>query len=615
MDMLFGQPQFLPLLALASLPLLIHLLARRQRRVVPFSMTKFLREVAQQTQGRRWLRELLLLMLRTGAVFFALMALVRPYAPIPLPLPPAPTAFALVIDNSLSMQSRSTLRSQGHETWFDRSLKSCEQVLKEVGAEVVLLAADNPSEPICEFTSEPSRSLDALRQIRPTFKALDLSPALQTADALLAQHPAVIKRILVFTDLQSEPIRSLALSSLKNQLVIVDAKPNRLVGNVRLIAKLRLPLDPNTDGFIVAELKDMSNLPMKGAVVARVTRKNFARSEVSLEEGERKVVVLPLPSWVLDAADQRGLVEVEIRWESELDVLSWDDFVKFVFKSPKNLVVINAVREGHQFVDAALRATGIMPKVTHYASRITPETDTIIASVPTDSETARQLVNWLQQGKKALIFADSLNSPIWSMLNLSVRPSKSGQRRRVQWVDESHPILQGLGNSLQSVTIQPFAEVNGPNLKVLATLEDGTTILAELPVGIGGCLLLTVPLNPQRSDLVYSPVFVPMVHRFVRFAAYGHELVPQEKETEPQANLGSSTVVPESESDFLLPTRNESAIKLRKFSATLVTTDQLPAALLSETKLRDLTNLCLALAFLSLLTESIFTLILWRRAR
>jgi O-antigen/teichoic acid export membrane protein len=134
--MVLGQPQFLPFLALASLPLLIHLLARRQRRVVPFSMTKFLREVAQQTQGRRWLRELLLLLLRTGAVFFALMALVRPYASVPLPLPPAPTAFALVIDNSLSMQSRSTSRSQGHETWFDRSLKSCERVLKEVGAEV-----------------------------------------------------------------------------------------------------------------------------------------------------------------------------------------------------------------------------------------------------------------------------------------------------------------------------------------------------------------------------------------------------------------------------------------------------------------------------------------------
>jgi hypothetical protein len=146
-------------------------------------------------------------------------------------------------------------------------------------------------------------------------------------------------------------------------------------------------------------------------------------------------------------------------------------------------------------------------------------------------------------------------------------------------------------------------------------LDDGTAFLAELPVGAGQCLLLTVPLNPQRSDLVYSPVFVPLVHRFVRFASYGHELSPQEKETKPQASLGKSTVVPESESNFILPPQNEFAIRLRKFGAMLVTADQLPAALLSETKLRDLTSLCLALSLLCLLTESIFTLILWKRAR
>jgi len=613
--MVFGQPQFLPLLALALLPLLIHLLARRQRRIVPFSMTKFLREVAQQTQGRRWLRELLLLLLRTGAILFALMALVRPYASISLPLPPAPTAFVLVIDNSLSMQGRSPSRLLGRETWFDRSLKSCERVLKEVGAEVALLAADNPSEPVCDFTSEPSRSLNALRQIRPTFKALDLSPALQTADSLLAQHPAAVKRILVFTDLQSEPFKSMVLPNLKNLLMVVDAKPSEKIGNVRLVAKLRLPLDPNTDGFITVELRNMSNLPLNGNVFAQVAGKNFTRSKVSLGTKEQKVIVLSLPSWALEVANEQSLVEVEIRWESNFDVLSWDDFVKFVFKSPKNLVLINAVREGRQFIDAALKATEPTQKITHYASRITPDTEAIIASAPTDSETARQLVDWLRKGKKALIVADSLNSPIWSILDLSVRPRQSVRKERVHWVDESHPILRGLGSSLQSVTAQPFAIVSGSNLKALVTLGDGTAFLAELAVGSGECLLLTVPLNSQQSDLVYSPAFVPLVHRFVRFAAYGHELSTREEEIEPQANLGNSTVVPKSESDFRLPSHNEIANKLQKLGGTLVTADQLPTALLSEAKLRDLTSLCLFLAFLCLLIEAIFTFVLWRRAR
>jgi hypothetical protein len=88
--MQIGQPQFLPLLALATLPILIHLLARRRRQVVPFAMTRFLQEANLQAQGRRWLRELLLLALRTGAVLFALLSLLaplrrRPLAPSPCP--------------------------------------------------------------------------------------------------------------------------------------------------------------------------------------------------------------------------------------------------------------------------------------------------------------------------------------------------------------------------------------------------------------------------------------------------------------------------------------------------------------------------------------------------
>lgn len=109
--MQLGQPHLLPVLALAALPVLVHLLARRRRRVMPFAMTRFLHDATLQMQGRRWLRELMLVALRTGAVLFALLSLLRLYAPLSLPLPPAPTALALVVDTSLSLQG-------GHPVWW-----------------------------------------------------------------------------------------------------------------------------------------------------------------------------------------------------------------------------------------------------------------------------------------------------------------------------------------------------------------------------------------------------------------------------------------------------------------------------------------------------------------
>ncbi|MFN4179174.1 MAG: vWA domain-containing protein, partial [Armatimonadota bacterium] len=355
--MVFGQPQFLPLLALASLPLLIHLLARRQRRIVKFSMTRFLQEVTQQTHGRRWLRELLILLLRTGIVLFALLTLVRPYAPVNLPLPPAPTSIAIVVDNSLSMQSG----MRDEQVWFERALKWCERTTRELPAEIALLTAERASEPICEFTRDLQRLIQALKQVQPTFKALDLTPALQTADTLLRHRPAAVKRIIVVTDLQSEPFRSLSLPTLHNPLIVIDVKPSEQVGNVRLNAKLILPLDPNAEGSVIAQLQNLSRQSLKGRVKASVYEKTFAQTEVSLQPQGQKALTLLLPSWALNAADERGLVQVEVRWESDLDIFGWDDFVRFEFRSPKRIQVVNAVRQGRQFVDAALRATNLVP--------------------------------------------------------------------------------------------------------------------------------------------------------------------------------------------------------------------------------------------------------------
>ncbi len=605
--LMFGQPQFLPLLALASLPLLVHLLARRQRKIVKFSMTRFLQEVTQQTQGRRWLRELLLLLLRTGTILFALLTLLRPYASVPLPLPPAPTSIAIVLDNSLSMQSR----EHGKQTWFEQAVKWCEQAMRNLPAEIALFTPDKAYEPVCDFSNDLRQELKALRQIRPTFKALDLTPAIQVADTLLSNRPSAVKHIVVVTDMQSEPFRSLNFPSLRNPITVVDVKPSEQVGNVRLSAKLRLPLDPNTDGSVVVELQNLSAQPLKGTVIATVSEKPFARTEISLQPQAQANLTLPMPSWVLDAADRNGFVNVEVRWNSNLDFFGWDDFVRFSFKSPKRIRVVNALKEGRQFVDAALRALGILP----IASASFSNADAVIASTPNDAKVAKELAGWVRQGGTAIIIADSVASPFWLEIGASVQQVRKSEKLRVRWVDETNPILKGLGASLQAVTVQPILELDQSGAKALVSLSDGTPLLVELAVGSGHCFIFTAPLSPQHTTLVYSPAFVPLIYRLIRFAIHGHELSAIEAETKPQALPKRSTVVPKSESDFKLPSRTEIAAKLEQLGGTLILADKPPQVLLAETKLRDLTSLCLFLALLCLLIEGILTAIWWGRAR
>ncbi len=605
--MLWGQPQYLPLLGFALLPLLVHLLARRQRRLVLFSMTRFLQEVAYQTQGRRWLRELLLLLLRTGAAFFALLALVRPYAPLQLPLPPAPTAIVLVVDNSLSMQSRDL---KTRRQWFEQAKRWCQQAVKGLHADVALLTAERVSKPLCSFTASPSQRLRAVQQMQPTFKALDLLAALQAADDLLTTQTAAVKRIVVITDLQSEPFRSLRLPSLRHPVTVVDVKPSESMGNGRLTARLRFPLDPATNVDIVAELQNLSPQGLQGELRLLVAGKEVQRIPVSIAPSGKILRTLTLPIWVMQAADEQGRVQVEVHWRSPADALPWDDRVVFTFRAPSRLKVVNALDTGRSFVDAALRAVGIVPL------RSAPNADVILSSAPATQEAAQALVQQWQQGCGVVVFADRLNSPLWKALNLSVQPHPNRRSLAVQWVDENHPLLTSLGAALRTVVMQPVVTVASDSARVLASFDDGSPLLLELKNEGQRFFIMSVALDtPRNSALVQSSVFIPLLHRLVRVAAYGTERHLQEAEEPPQGSERRSTVVPQSESDFRLPDAAKVAQVLRASGGDLLTIAHPPSALLAQTPLRDMTSFCLLVAVLCLLVESALTFFWWRRAR
>lgn len=453
--MLFGQPQWLPLLSLAALPILVHLLARRRYRVVPFSMTRFLEEAALQMQGRRWLRELILVLLRTGATLFALLMLLHPYAHVNLPLPPAPTAIALIVDNSLSMQSVGAASLT--RPWLQRAMRWCERLLQETNANIAVIAADRSFEPLCAFTTDVRQLHQVLAQVQPTFKALDLTVALRAADTLFATRTAAVKRIVVVTDLQSEPFRSLNLPPLRHSLTVVDVKPSPQVGNARLTATLQLPLDPNADGSVTATVQNLSHLPLRGKVSLHVAQRLVAEKAVTLLPNSERRLSFELPAWAMAAGNEHGFVEGKIVWQAKpryADVLTVDDTMLFQFKSPPKLRFHNAVINERRFVDAALEATGL--------GKGQSTSGALIVSPPADQLKADELAATAFGGHGVVLFADNPSSPLWANLNWVAQERTWQKAQCIAWVDESHPLLRGLGTSLQAVKVFKAVTLSPP---------------------------------------------------------------------------------------------------------------------------------------------------------
>ena len=101
--MIFLHPLALLGLAGAAIPALLHLFQRRTPPEAEFPPLRYLSEAERRSARRLRLRHLLLLLLRTALIVSVVVAAARPLVPARAAGPGhAPTALALVLDNSLS---------------------------------------------------------------------------------------------------------------------------------------------------------------------------------------------------------------------------------------------------------------------------------------------------------------------------------------------------------------------------------------------------------------------------------------------------------------------------------------------------------------------------------
>ena len=113
MSLLFQHPALLGLLALAGLPVLVHLLSRARPPVYRFSNIDFLRRVLRRTARIRRPQDWLLLLLRTLALLAIAAAFASPFLiSKSASLPGEKSTVILLVDRSASMAAREGVGSR-----------------------------------------------------------------------------------------------------------------------------------------------------------------------------------------------------------------------------------------------------------------------------------------------------------------------------------------------------------------------------------------------------------------------------------------------------------------------------------------------------------------------
>ncbi len=191
--MSFAAPWALAGLLLAGIPILLHLLARREPPTVPFPATRYLADAAKIHHRRLKLQHLLLLLLRTLLVVCLVLAAAGPSWPTAGLGTHRPTALVMILDNSLSSGV-----IEGGEPALTAMKAAAREVLGRATPEdrLWLLAADQVPWP-----GDRTALLRRVDSLVPSVRRIDLGAALSLGAAVLraADRPG---EIVMITDLQ-----------------------------------------------------------------------------------------------------------------------------------------------------------------------------------------------------------------------------------------------------------------------------------------------------------------------------------------------------------------------------------------------------------------------------
>ncbi|NOZ41480.1 MAG: VWA domain-containing protein [Planctomycetes bacterium] len=248
----FLTPALLAGAALIAVPIVLHLVMRRQPRQLTFPALQFVRNRQEANRRKLNFRHLLLLALRCALIAGFAFALARPTLKGSglRGKAGAPLAVSLVVDNSLRMQYL-----HDNQTRQEQATQMAQDLLGKLpeGTEVAVL---DLSRSASGFVVDRSTAESRLRNLAPESKPRLLEDAVREAIELVASREDSRQEVFVFTDLNAIVWNETAVASTNEvlaeapdvRLYLVDVgvaeTRNRALGTLELRQQTLRPGEP-----------------------------------------------------------------------------------------------------------------------------------------------------------------------------------------------------------------------------------------------------------------------------------------------------------------------------------------------------------------------------------
>ncbi len=558
----FINTSFLLLIPLVALPVLIHLISKKNRKIIKYPSLKFIREAYLKKARRMRINEILLLIIRTLITAIIIFAFARLIMFTADNSPAAGLKYAIIIDSSYSTSGAagaSSLKS-GEGNYFDNIKSRSTEIIKNVTNSPLFVIIDS-GEPYKESEFlDGGRAAEYIKKINHSYRPFSITAIID-----------ILKRKEYYNDLTGIYVFSDFITSVQGE----DARLNARIENAPELKK-----GPRYELFNCGPLsirinKNLSIISARPAderiaagkpfqIICRVKNHSLHRmsSEVSLIAENTRIASTPFAAEAGEICDVfinhtfMNSGDYALRLKLDDDAADFDNSYNLVISPLASLYMLilcehdSSLHEdfAYKYVSAALNPLNaisikdgliIQPLITNLAGN--PPLDfknfdaLIISGIKTPSaELAARIEKYVNAGGGVLFLPpDGAYLKEFSRAFARLLPLDLSSSTPVSSPDEKnhfnlcninydHDIFNIFKNRSSGDIEKPeFYKIipcgphskTDPDVSIIASFEREIPALAEKKSGHGTVLLFTGYLDRGGSNLPQSPLFVPFIHQ------------------------------------------------------------------------------------------------------
>tara|TARA_R110002072_G_scaffold927_1_gene7409 strand:- start:77832 stop:80204 length:2373 start_codon:yes stop_codon:yes gene_type:complete len=579
----FASPLLLGGLALAGIPVLIHLLHRRRHVIVEFAAMRFLIEATRKRARRTRIEQLILLFLRTLVLALLVLAMARPHFETDggLLTGDQPTHRIVVVDTSFSMQLAEEIfepqagqnSASDSGTGIDKA-RAAVRRLVENGRRgdawnLVRISGQEPFGIISQPAFNSESVVDEVAALTATDSAGDLAGAFETVLTMLKLAPEIPRKEVVFvSDLQA--------SMWAPESVTHKRRLRELARKIGAVARISVV---NSAGLGVLNLA-VTSLEMESGTAAtdqpvtfRSAVRNFGESTL-----RGQVIELLVDGRLVDTKriDLPPGVDIPVNWshtfraagEVRVEVHLQDDalpvdnrrWLAVPVRDELSVLLVDGTPSGRArdsatfYVALALdpstlddtSGTFVRPQIINEGElpsvRLTDYDVVVLCNVGMLTEPEASVLQSFVRGGGGLIIlpgdrvsSDSYNQRLFRN-GKGILPARMGQLKVVENRDDvltfdargfEHPLVRAFrgnpGAGLESTMTQKYVTLTpSESASVGLWFSDGSPALVESTTGGGRVVLAATSADDRWGTwAIWAPSFVPIMNEMVLHSVSG----------------------------------------------------------------------------------------------